>query len=198
MLADLSRILCVCVHSSIIIGIFAIRFDSFDSSFHIDFRSLHLFHFQLSHTHKHNLWLTQTFANECSFNLSVCVLRSRFSFFYLDVCMYFCAFRISTSMNTLLWDILGGIIILFAAIKQRALPISRYDSFFLRFSHFPFFYSTLCVWVFLFFLFFGAPSFFTDTFDLQNDWFECECECECEYCVSLTAVTHITTIHSTI
>lgn len=60
------------------------------------------------------------------------------------------------------YRILGGIIILFA-IKQRS-TIRLFDSFFFI-SFIRSFDAFLCT------------SFFTDTFDLLNDWFECVCHC---------------------
>lgn len=60
------------------------------------------------------------------------------------------------------YRILGGIIILFA-IKQRS-AIRLFDSFF-----FVSFIRSLDAFL--------CTSFFTDTFDLWNDWFECVCHC---------------------
>lgn len=152
----------VCVHSSIIVGIFAIRFDSFDSSFRIDFRSLHLFHFQYTHTHTHTY--SRSFSNFAHF--FVCIVSALFIFSSLLLCA-FCAHSKNFYFNEYtIMGFLAGIIILFAIKQRHHHPIIRFDSFFLRsFIRSDIFFSRSLH----FFCSFGVPSFFTDTFDLRND-----------------------------
>lgn len=122
----------------------------------IDFRSVHLIHF-----HLHICSCVRSFYLFCDNSIiffGVCYVllllvgalyfRHRIPKFLLEWMHYY--------------RILGGIIILFA-IKQRSTN-RLFDSFFFV-SFIRSFDAFLCT------------SFFTDTFDLWNDWFECVCHC---------------------
>lgn len=141
-----------------------LRFDSFDSSFRIDFRSLHLFHFQYTHTHTHTRTYSRSFSN--SSNFFVCIVSALFIFSSLLLCA-FCAHSKNFYFNEYtIMGFLAGIIILFAIKQRHHHPIIRFDSFFLRsFIRSDIFFSRSLH----FFCSFGVPSFFTDTFDLRND-----------------------------
>lgn len=145
--------------NSIIIGIyifFVCDADSFDSHLFVSISDLFIYFIFNTHSFLRSL-ISFFFACICFLSISI----------HFFVCAISCAYRISTWMNTLLWDSWRHYH--FCSLLSNA--TNQLVSFiFLAFIRFT---------LNLFFFCFVLPSFFTDTFDLRNDWFECVCVCVC-------------------